>query len=698
MSTDQPGRGAEIAGTGRPKFAVRAAVALLGAVAMPRGARADAAPVYETVVVAPKAPAHEPQLDHSASASVITTDRTPRSAEDLPQLISELPGVIVTRYGSYGSLATLSVRGSTPNQVAVYADGVPLGSAVVGTFDLGLVPLTPVSRIEVYRGSSPLAFGGSAMGGVVSLTSQSPDATGVSGHAGTGSFGTWMGGGELAWVGRRLNVVTRAAWFTSNADFPYHSDNRTLSTTSDDQNLRRQNNQLDQKDAAVRATLTLGSRRSLALAAAFLDRAQGLPTRGTDVSYEAALRRRRGYASLTYDGGDDLGAGGRVHAVGYALGAEQQFSDPRGEINFGPIVTRDRSFTAGATALLSRPLGTHVGLSTLLDARHEGYSPHVEGRPDTRPPGTRDFGAAGLAASLWLSPFRRESEITATVRAEVARDAISPIDPLGNSRGGVRKTTEFLPVARLGLVTHLTPALRLRANGGSYARLPTLSERYGNGGTVRGNPQLVPERGEAADLGTTYQRTGVDGDWNVAIDAGLFAARSRQLIQLLEMGYYAGYANVARTRSVGGELAAAARIFRYAHLLAQATYVRATDRSGASGADDPHRLPQLPAARGYLRPELRALPIGRHVQLGIYGDLELVSSRFADPANLVEQPGRRIFGAGASCAYAPAGVRAIFSAYNLGDTRASDILEYPLPGRSFFLTLEFAYSQQESTL
>jgi outer membrane receptor protein involved in Fe transport len=696
MSTDQPARGAEIARAGRQKFPIRAAFALLGAVATTRAGQAHAAPVYETVVVAPAAPAREPQLDHSASASVITTDRTPRSAEDLPQLISELPGVTVTRYGSYGSLATLSLRGSSPNQVAVYVDGVPLNSSVVGTVDLGLVPLTGISRIEVYRGSSPLAFGSSAMGGVVSLTSEGPDATGVAGHAGTGSFGTWMGGGKLAWVGRRLTVVTRASRFESDADFPYHNDNRTLSVSGDDEELRRQNNRLEQTDAALHATLALGNRRRLALAAAYLDRDQGLPARGSDRSYAAVLRRRRGYVSLSYDGNDDLGTGSRVHAVGYLLGADQRFSDPLREIYFRANTSHERSLTVGATALASRPLGDHFGLSTMLDARHEGYSPHADGVADRRPPGSRQFGAAGVAANFWLSPLGHESEITATVRAEVAHDSISPVDPLGNSSGVAQPTTEVLPVARLGLVTHVTGRLRLRANGGSYARLPTLSERYGNGGTLRGNPLLVPERGETADLGTTYFRQGVNGDWDLALDAAVFAARSRQLIELLDLGYYAGYANVARSRSWGGELAAAARVLRYVQLRVQATYIRATDRSIAS--DDPHQLPHQPTLRAYLRPELRGVPLGRSLELGAYGDLDLTSSRFADPANLIRQPGRRIYGAGASLACAPLGLRVIFSAYNLGSETASDALEFPLPGRSFFLTLEFAYSKQESTL
>jgi vitamin B12 transporter len=650
-----------------------------------------AAPVYETVVTAPRPPAHEAREDTTAAASVITKDRTPRSAEDLPQLLSELPGVTVTRYGSYGSLATLSLRGSAANQVAVYADGVPLSSGVVGAVDLGLVPLSPIGRIEVYRGASPLPFGTSAMGGVVSLTGERPTASGISAHTGLGSFATRLGGGELAYVGNRVTVVASAAGLTTDADFPYHSDNRTLFDPSDDRTLRRQNNQLSQIDAALRTTLALPGRRQLALALVGVDREQGLPARGTDESFEATLARRRAHASLTYEGQDDLGHGGRLRAVVYGLGAEQRFSDPRGEIAFGPSATRDRSFTAGSTVVARRSFGPHFLLAGLLDGRREGFYPHDELRAGTRPDGHRSFGAAGLAATWFVDA--PDLEITGTLRAEAAHDTISPVGLFASSSPPPTTSRELLPVARLGLLLRLNEAWQLRANGGTYARLPTLHERYGNGGTIRGNPRLIPERGESTDAGVRYAHAFADG-YALALDAGIFAARSRELIQFEQMGYFGGYANVARARAYGAELGVSAQAAKYLRLTLSSTFIDAIDRGDRSSSRGRH-LPHQPALHGYVRPELRSLPLGPRFRLGAYGDLEVATSRYADPANLVEQPGRRVFGAGVSLAYLPARLRTVLSAYNLGDERAADVLEYPLPGRSFFVTLEFAYSKEE---
>jgi iron complex outermembrane receptor protein len=676
MFRETPARGAKNTRAGTIQFVCCASLVLWAP-------RAHAAPTYETVVTAPQA-ARE---DDTASASVITSDRTPRSAESLPQLLSELPGVTVTRYGSSGSLATLSLRGSSPNQVAVYMDGVPLDSALTGAVDLGMVPLSAVSRIEVYRGTSPLGFGSSAMGGVVALTSETPARSGAGLHSGAGSFATRFGGAELASVGQRLSVVARAALFRTQADFPYDSDNGTLFDPSDDRRLRRENNQLAQIDASLRATLSLGGRRSLALALAGLDRDQGLPARGTARSFEATLARRRAHASLTYVGRDDLGTGGQLRATLYGVGSQQRFADPRGEISFGgPARTRDNALGTGGTVVATWPVAAALHLQGLLDARQEKFWPHDELRADLRPPGSRQFAAAGLSSSLFVDPAALE--VLLTLRAEAARDRISPSNLFPGRPAAVVVNNELLPIARLGLVASPSSGLRLRANGGSYARLPTLFERYGNGGNLLGNPRLLPERGESADVGASFA-TGEA--LRVQLDAALFGSRSRQLIMLQEGAYFAGFANLARARVLGGELSARAQFLRVAHLYLQATYTDARDRSDNTASRD-RRLAGLPALRAYLRPELRALPLGAHVEAGLYGDVELTGARYADPSNLVQQPGRQVFGAGASLAYRPAGLRALFSAYNLGDARTVDVLEYPLPGRSFFVTLEFAYS------
>src|SRR5262245_7489370 len=109
-SPSSPG-GAELVPAGRnksthPSATLTAMSALLCALGA-RGARAEVE--FETVVTAPADPDSKPREDEAAAASVVTRDRTPRSVETLPQLLSELPGVSVTRFGALGSLGMISV-------------------------------------------------------------------------------------------------------------------------------------------------------------------------------------------------------------------------------------------------------------------------------------------------------------------------------------------------------------------------------------------------------------------------------------------------------------------------------------------------------------------------------------------------------------------------------------------------------------
>ena len=72
-------------------------------------------------------------------------------------------------------------------------DGVPLNIAAGGGVDISTLPIGDVERVEVYRGSSPLAFGQSAMGGIVSITTRTPGETRGARAPVPGSFGTMFG-------------------------------------------------------------------------------------------------------------------------------------------------------------------------------------------------------------------------------------------------------------------------------------------------------------------------------------------------------------------------------------------------------------------------------------------------------------------------------------------------------------------------
>ncbi len=648
---------------------------------------AQGEPAYETVVTAPVTP-HE---DNAASASVITAERTPRSAESVPQLLSELPGVTVTRWGGLGAPATLSIRGSATNQVLVYLDGVPLNTATWGAVDLALVPMSGFERIEVYRGQSPIAFGASALGGIVSVVSRVPHASGASAQAGGGSFGTRFAGAEATWAGTRMRVLGSVNHLASTGDFPYANDRGTAFVPGDDTTTRRQNNELAQTDALLRGALSLPGRRELFGSISFLDREQGLPTLGIYDSYEAALGTRRWLGTLRYDAHDDLGTGGRLRATTYVSDTEQRLHEPLPEVGYAPAETRDRTTAVGSTVTGGGFLTSWFRLNGVLDGRYETFQPHddLQDTP-SGPPATRLFGAAGIEPHFTIARL----EIIPSVRFEAAHDEVFDRDLFGQASGDVEPRTYAEPILRLSVTAQALPWLDLRANGGRYARLPTTFERYGNNGRVMGNPTLVPEWGWNADLGGTVTLGASEGT-GLTVDGAIFGSRVHDLIDWQSGVRTSRARNVDEARVLGVELSTDARLGRHARLVAQGTYTDARDASEIAARRD-KQLPNRPRVRAYGRPELRRLAIGGGWHAGVYGDCDVTGGNYLDPANVISVPARVLFGAGAHIESPSATWRLVVSAFNLADAQVTDLLNYPLPGRSLFFTLAWHSPTKET--
>ena len=667
----------------RPRAAIAAAVLCVTA-----GAARAAEPAYETVVVAEAEP--RARQEDAASSSVITADRTPRSAEDLPQLLSELPGVSVTRLGGLGSMATLSLRGSSANQVEVYFDGVPLSAASGGGVDIGLIPVVDLGSVEVYRGMSPIGFGASAIGGIVSLSSAAAANSGVRAYAGGGSFDTGFAGVQARWAGNKLRALASVNALGSAGDFPYRNDNATPFNTSDDSITRRQNNALRQMDGLAHVAGLLSGQRQIWGTASFLHRDQGVPPAGSLLANGAALGTDRLLATAAYDSHDDLGRGSCLRAQLYNVATWQRLDDPYGDVSGGvPTHTRDLSTSSGVTLAGSKPLAGWLKLSAVADGRYERFDPaSVLPGAAAIPPGSRIFGASGVETRFVTQALRLA--VIPSVRMEVAKDEITRPERYRLMDADTQPATYWLPNARLALVQWASEQVTLRANLGRYGRLPSLFERYGNTGQILGNPDLVPETGTNGDVGAKWTRQGER--LRLSLDGALFAAWARNLIYYRQVGTYMRPGNVGSARILGAEMSASVDWRRRLRFFGQSTLTDARDQENVGGSYG-KQLPNRPRLRAYARPELRDLPLAGRWRWGLYADLDVTSGNYLDSANLVEVSPRVLFGAGGQVSAPQWGLRLVASAQNLANTPVVDFTGYPLPGRSIFLTLQWSTSE-----
>jgi vitamin B12 transporter len=100
--------------------------------------------------------------------SIITKEQIEKSGgKDLSQLLNEQTGIIVNSATSNpGKDKSLFLRGATSAYTLILLDGVPLNdpTGVGGTFDLRLLSLENIERIEILKGSQSTLYGSNCRG------------------------------------------------------------------------------------------------------------------------------------------------------------------------------------------------------------------------------------------------------------------------------------------------------------------------------------------------------------------------------------------------------------------------------------------------------------------------------------------------------------------------------------------------------
>jgi vitamin B12 transporter len=87
------------------------------------------------------------------------------------------------------------MRGAASGRTLILLDGAPVGdpSMISNEFDLNLVPLNQVERIEILKGAQSTLYGSDAIGGVINIITKSKGRPFVSGALSYGSYGTKQG-------------------------------------------------------------------------------------------------------------------------------------------------------------------------------------------------------------------------------------------------------------------------------------------------------------------------------------------------------------------------------------------------------------------------------------------------------------------------------------------------------------------------
>lgn len=656
-------------------------------------------------------------LRESGFTTVVHVDQ--RAGETLPlaEALAETVGVHVRSLGGLGGFSSISVRGAPPGHTAVFIDGVPLARLGTAAADLGRFELSSFSTVELHRGAMPAALGGATQASALELTTRLGPPS--DGHplllsAGGGSFGArhlrarWLGGDEAS--GFHLG----AGYAGSEGDFVYFDDHGTNLNQSDDRYVARQNNGFDRADAVARAGLRRGG-WILSGGARGAWKRGGVPGPGHIQSTRASLttwsQMVDGAAERTGEsGGHALTARGAVHA----LVEIERYRDLRDEIGIAAQNRRYLTVATGGRASLLAELtptqATSAGVETELEVFTDTDLAAVDAGAG-KAAGTRGMrlDLAGILTHTFrlVGPTGERARIEPAVRLDVSRTrpGADPLD--GDASGDLAPHTDVFATPRAALWLRATADLSLKASAGLYRRAPTAIELFGDRGLLAGNPGLRAETGESADLGLVLAPAA--GAWiadRIYLEAAAFAARSRDTIVWVPgSGLSTGPQNLGGAILWGGELVGSARLAGALTVTADYTYLGSRQRDTLPSFEG-KELPQRPRHRLHGRADLAGRAGSRLFVL--FADASVDDGNQIDPANFNQVPARALLGGGIKLEIAPRLMAAV-EGKNLTDARVEDIaldpapspdlthtphavsdyFGYPLPGRAFYLTLQW---------
>jgi vitamin B12 transporter len=415
-----------------------------------------------TIVVTPNKTGTEAARTGTSVSVVTAKDIAATGQPSVAQALANLPGLSVTSEGPLGNAASLRIRGADGRYLAVYIDGIRVSdpSSTETKFDFGSLLTSDVGRVEVLRGSQSALYGGSAVGGVINIT------TAAAIEDGTHQTAT-IEGGSYGTTALSYGLTQKTGPLELNLGLTRRKTEGFSAAAVG-----------TEKDGGQATRLSFGARYSVSDA---LTLGANIFTQRTKFDYDGF--------DATFTFGDANNTQTR-RETGARVFAEWQTGATRHVFDVTHYdITRDAdesgtqsrfggerlAFSWQATTELSDALKLVYGLDTMEETAT--YANLPSGRAKTRISGA-------FVQGLWAAT--PDLDLSASLRAD------------RNSDFGTHTT------GRVTAAWHATDRLTLRASAATGFRAPSLDERFGDYTVCCnfvGNPNLQPEDSTSYEIG-----------------------------------------------------------------------------------------------------------------------------------------------------------------------------------------------------
>jgi len=99
---------------------------------------------------------------------IISSDEL-KNFSSIGDVLKSIPGINVMDYGTHGSMSSVQSMGARSNHTQIMIDGVPVNDPKTGMFDLSLIPINSVKKIEVIEGAGTVFKGRNSISSAINI-------------------------------------------------------------------------------------------------------------------------------------------------------------------------------------------------------------------------------------------------------------------------------------------------------------------------------------------------------------------------------------------------------------------------------------------------------------------------------------------------------------------------------------------------
>ena len=598
--------------------------------------------------------------------------------QDLSEAVKRFSGATVKDYGGIGGLKTVSVRSLGAQHTAVSYDGVTITDAQSGQVDISRFSLDNVEMISLSIGQSDDIFQTARMyasAGALSVKTRKPVFDGkpmnLQAKAKGGSFGLFnpMLRYEQK-ISNRFSASLHADWLSAKGEYPFTLVNGDVVTEE-----KRKNSDIQALRLEGNLYGDLGKAGALTGKVYYYDSERGLP--GSVILYSNSNRERlwnnNFFTQLQYSNKltDNLSL--QAHAkYNYSFSKYRDVSNKYSGGKQEDLNTQEEYY--GSVGVLYSPW-KNFSTSLTTDLAHNMLDNNFMNAPQPK----RLTSLSVLSAQYKNSMFTATASLLGTYMTDKVKAGDKPAD---------RK--RLSPAVSVSLRPFPDNAFRVRASYKDIFRVPTFTDLY----YLRmGNTNLKPEETSQYNVGVTWSSS--CGDWlrHFSISADGYYNTVKDKIVALPTMYVWKMMNMGEVdiKGVDVNLSTQFRLPLRMSLLLASTYsfqyaVDVTDPEAKNYKD---QIPYTPRHSGTVSVTLE------NPWVNVSYILTAVGDRYALPQNIdrnrIDSYIEQSISINRDFRFRYFGLRLQGELLNLANVNYDVIQYYPMPGRSWRLSICLSY-------